>query len=581
MLFSCRSLGRILQTESHLKIKGQAYPRNHASNFTRDGRGRGTVVYDVLIKNGTIIDGTGKSAYKADVAIAGDRIARIGNNFGQAEAGQVIDATGLSVTPGFIDMHSHSDLTLFVQGGAESSLYQGVTTEVIGNCGFSSYPVHPKRARMLEAYLDGIGYDRSYRMPWKDFEGYASTLEKRGIAVNAVSLVGHGSIRIAVMGFDARDATRSEKEQMGRLLQEALNQGAFGMSSGLVYPPGINSPSEELEELCAILAKADGLYATHLRGDGLRADMTLVESLDEALRAARATGVSLQVSHVAAKFPNNGSAERVVEKMEQARQEGLRIGCDLHPYMAAMTSLVSLMPPWFFEGDAKERIRRLQDPGERAKIQEALRSQFGHVGWNEFWSRTETILDDPSSPYNRTRFAELARQHGKDASEVLLDVLNAQGEDLFKPVVLHWIYSQEDTLKTFLWGQSMIGADAVSASVESRKELMSLHPRAWGTFPAALRQFSREGKQVSMEEMVRRMTSLPAAMVRLKDRGILAEGMKADMAIFDKEKFTDKCTYEEPRQYAEGMKWVFVNGTMAIEKGKHTGLRPGKVLKKK
>ena len=538
-------------------------------------------MYDVIIKNGTIIDGTGKAPYKADLAIVGDEIVRIGKDLGPDEAGWVIEATGLIVAPGFIDMHSHSDLTLFFAGGAESSLYQGVTTEVIGNCGFSSYPVDQERATMLEAYLGGIGYDRSYPMPWKDFDGYASSLEDRGIGVNAVALVGHGSIRIAVMGFDAREATKQEREQMARLLQEALDQGVFGMSSGLVYPPGINSPAWELEELCAVVAKAEALYSTHLRGDGLRAGPTLVESLDEALHVARATGVSLQISHVAAKFPNNGAADKVVEKMEQARQDGLRIGCDVHPYMAAMTFLVSLMPPWFFEGDTKQRMMRLRDQSERARIQKALRSQFDHLGWDEFWSRTEAILGDFSSPYSRKRFTELAKRFGKDASEVLLDMLCSEGEDLFKAVAIHWIYTPEDTLKTFSWPQTMIGADAVSTSIEARKELFSLHPRAWGSFPIAMKKFVREGKYVSIEEIIRKMTSLPANMVGLKDRGTLAEGMKADIAIFDMEKFTDKCTYENPRQYAEGMAWVLVNGVLAIEKGKHTGRKAGRVLKKK
>jgi len=405
-------------------------------------------VYDVLIKNGTIIDGSGKALYKADMAIMGDHIVRIGNEFSSDEAERVIDAKGLIVAPGFIDMHSHSDLTLFFEGGAESSLYQGVTTEVIGNCGFSGYPVHPERVSMLETYLGGIGYDGSYPIPWKDFDGYASQLEERGIGVNVVSLVGHGSIRIAVMGFDAREATEPEKEQMGRLLQEALDQGVFGMSSGLVYPPGINSPASEFEQLCKIVAKADGLYSTHLRGDGLRAGPTLVESLDEALDVMRATGVSLQVSHVAAKFPNNGAADRVVEKMEQARQDGFRIGCDLHPYMAAMTFLASLMPPWFFEGDTKQWMMRLRDQGERAKIQKALRGQFDHLGWNEFWSRTEAVPSDPSSPYSRKRFTELAKTSGKDPSEVVLDMLCSEGEDLFKALIVWWIYTPEDTLRS-------------------------------------------------------------------------------------------------------------------------------------
>ena len=538
-------------------------------------------MYDVLIRNGIIIDGTGKTPHRGSLAIEGDSIVRIGVDEGPLEAARVIDAAGLVVAPGFIDMHSHSDLTLFAVGGAESALYQGVTTEVIGNCGLSCHPINPERAAMLESYLVGGGYDRSYRMPWNDFDGYASSLEKKGIGVNAVCLVGHGSIRIAVMGFDAREATRREMEEMAGLLEEALDQGAFGMSSGLVYPPGINSPAAELEELCGVAAAAGALYSTHLRGDGLRAGPSLVESLDEALRVARATGVSLQVSHVAAKFPNTGAADRVVAKMEQARREGLRVGCDLHPYMAAMTHLVSLMPPWFFEGGTEERMRKLRDHAERARIKEALLEQFGHLGWNEFWSRTEAFLSDRSSPFNGKRFTELARASDKDPSDVLLDILCAEGEDLFRAVALHWIYTPEDTLKTFLWPYCMIGADAVSTSLEARKELMSLHPRAWGTFPAAIRQFAKEGGHVSISEMVRRMTTLPAAMVGLKERGTLAKGMKADVIVFDSEDFIDKTTYREPRQYAEGMVWVFVNGVPAIAKGKHTGRKAGSVLKRK
>lgn len=537
-------------------------------------------MYDTVIKNGTVIDGTGKTAYAADLAIAGDKIVNIGKNIALDGAGQVVDAAGLIVAPGFIDMHAHSDLTLFVVGGAESALYQGVTTEVIGNCGFSSYPVDPELAPSLEAYLVGIGYDRSYRLPWMDFAGYASKLEKNGIGVNAVSLVGHGAIRIATMGFDAREATVSEKEKMARLLQDALDQGAFGMSSGLVYPPGINSPAEELEGLCHVVARADALYSTHLRGDSLRAGPTLVESLDEALGVARATGVSLQVSHLAAKFPNNGVADKVVEKMEQAKQEGLKVGCDLHPYMAAMTFLVSLLPPWFFEGDTKQRMMRLRDHGERARIQKALRDQFEHLGWDKFWSLTEAILSNASSPLDRKRFTELARTLKKDASEVLIDMLIADGEDLFKSAVLHWIYSPEDTLKTFLWPGAMIGADGVSTSVEAGTDPMSLHPRAWGTFPAAVKLFAREGRKVAMEEMIRRMTFLPANMIGLKDRGTIAIGMKADIVVFNSEKFTDKGTYENARQYSEGMEWVFVNGAPAIERRSHNGRKAGKVLKK-
>jgi N-acyl-D-amino-acid deacylase len=537
-------------------------------------------MHDVLLRNGTIIDGTGNASFKADLAIKGDHIAEIRENIRADRALNVIDASGLVVAPGFIDMHSHSDLTLFASGGAESALCQGVTTEVIGNCGFSSYPVHPERLKMLENYLVGIGYDRSYQMPWRDFEGYASHLETKGISVNAASLVGHGSIRIAVMGFDSREATVQEREEMANLLQIALDQGAFGMSSGLVYPPGINSPSCELEELCAITARAGGLYATHLRGDSLRAGPSLLESLDEALHAARVTGVSLQVSHVAAKFPNTGVADRVVERMEKASDEGIRVGCDIHPYMAAMTFLVSLMPPWFFEGGADEAMRRLSNPAQRMRLRRALEATFGHLGWDEFWSRNQPIFPDPSSPFNGKRFDEIARAAGKDASEVLLDILLNESADIFKIPVLMWIYSPDDTLKTFLWHRTMIGADGVSTSPHQTIELMSSHPRSWGSFPAALKRFVWEGGHVTLEEALRRMTSLPAAMIGLRDRGALAEGMKADIAIFDPERFTDKGTYESARQCSEGMVWVFVNGAPAIEKGRPTGKRMGKVLRR-
>jgi N-acyl-D-amino-acid deacylase len=535
---------------------------------------------EVLIRNGTIVDGTGRPSFKADLLIEGDRIARIGEALESTAAGRVVDATGLIVAPGFLDMHSHSDLTLWAQGGAESALCQGVTTEVIGNCGFSCYPVHPERLKMLEHYLAGMGYDGSHPMPWRDLDGYADHLEQRSIAVNAVPLVGHGAIRIAVMGFDAREATRREQGEMACLLQTALDEGAFGMSSGLVYPPGINAPPEELEALCTVVARAGGLHATHLRGDGLRAGPSLVDSLEEALHTARATGVSLQVSHVAPKFPNQGVADRVIERMERARQEGLNVGCDIHPYKAAMTFLASLMPPWFFEGGADESMRRLADPGERGRLREALHTQFDHLGWEEFWSRSQPLLRDPSSPFHGKRFHEMAQEARKDASEVLLDILHGEGADVFRAAVLMWIYTPEDTLRTFLWDHTMIGADGVSSSPEAASELMSLHPRSWGSFPAAIRQFAREGGHVSLEEAVRRMSSLPAAMLGLRDRGILAEGKHADVVVFDPTRFADKGTYENARQFAEGMAWVFVNGEVAMEDGVLTGTRGGRVLRR-
>ena len=325
-------------------------------------------MHDLVIKNGTIVDGTGGPRYQKDIAIQNDEIVKIQENLDASGSLQTLDATGLIVSPGFIDMHSHSDFSLLVDRDVKSALYQGVTTEVIGNCGMSCYPMDPAKRELLQSYVVGIGYNHSRPLNWEDFESYVRELEQDGLGINVISQVGHGTIRIAAMGFDAREATKKEQEEMRRLLREALDQGAFGMSSGLVYPPGINSPAKELEDLCRVVADQGGFYSTHLRGDSLRAGPTLVESLKEAIDVAKNTGVHLHVSHIAPKFPNTGVSQTVLGIMQEARDEGFEVTCDVHPYMAAMTFLVSLMPPWVFEGGTKETTRRLSDKGERAKI---------------------------------------------------------------------------------------------------------------------------------------------------------------------------------------------------------------------
>ncbi|MBS3917277.1 MAG: D-aminoacylase [Deltaproteobacteria bacterium] len=538
-------------------------------------------MYSLIVKNGTIIDGTGSPRYQKDIAIRGEEIVKIQKNLNDPGNVRTLDATGLVVTPGFIDMHSHSDFSLIIDRDVKSALYQGVTTEVIGNCGMSCYPVGPEKGKLLESYVVGIGYDRSLPLNWVDFEGYAKELEQSGLGINVISLVGHGTIRIAVMGFDARQATRQEQEAMRHLLRNALDQGAFGMSSGLVYPPGINSPTEELENLCKIVAHEDGIYSTHLRGDSLRAGPTLVESLGEAIDVAKNTGVYLEVSHIAPKFPNTGTSHRVLEMMEEARRKGINVTCDVHPYLAAMTFLVSLMPPWVFEGGTKETIRRLSSKEERSRISRELRLQFGHLDWEDFWARNEPVLEDQNSNFKGKRFTEIAKMVGKDPAEACLDILLNEGEDLFKVAVLQWIYSEEDTLKTFLWPYTMIGADGASSSTECKIESLTNHPRSWGTFPKVIRQFCKENNQIQLEQAIHKMTGLPASSLRLRDRGIITEGFKADLVVFDFDRIRAKATYTNPRQYSDGIEYVLVNGGVVIEKGHPTGMRLGKVLRKK
>ena len=538
-------------------------------------------MYDLVIKHGTIIDGTGNPRYASDIAIRGEEIAKIQEHLAIPPGVPVIDASGLIVSPGFIDMHDHSDYSLLVDREAPSAQHQGVTTVVIGNCGLSCYPVAAGYRELLESYLVGLGYNHSHSLRWENFDGYARELEKDGLGVNVVPLVGHGSIRIAVMGFDARQPTKEEQEDMRRLLLDALSQGAFGMSSGLVYPPGINATSEELEDLCKIVAKEEGFYSTHLRGDTLRAGPTLVESLQEALGVARATGVDLQVSHIASKFPNTGVSQRVIDMMQNARDEGFNVTCDVHPYMAAMTFLASLLPPWVFEGGTKETTRRLTDKGKRERILKDMKSQFSHLDWDEFWFRNEPVPTDPNSRFKGKRLTEIGKMMDKGPAEAFLDVLADEGEDLFKVVVLEWIYSEDDTLATFLWPYTMIGADGVNSSKEGRIESISLHPRSWGTFPKVISKYHKEGRQIKLESVINKMTGLAATTLGLADRGFIKEGMKADVVVFDLARFTDKATYTEPRQYAEGVEYLLINGGLAIERGKSTGNRLAKVLRRR
>ena len=536
---------------------------------------------DLVIKNGIIIDGTGRPAYQGDIGVAGNDIACVERGFPVQGDVKVIDASGLHVTPGFIDMHSHSDFSLLHDRDAKSSLSQGVTMEVIGNCGYSLFPVVPGKQSQLVSYMAGLGCHNPDELEWQDFEGYARRLEDGGLGINVVPLVGHGTIRLAVMGFDARRATNNEMEEMRRLLRLSLDQGAFGLSSGLTYPPGISSPPEELEDLCKTVAEKEALYSTHLRGDTLRAGPTLVESLEEALRLVEATGVRLQVSHVAPKFPNNGASQAVIEKMERARDRGYHVTCDLHPYMATVTFLASFLPPWVFEGGTKETIRRLTEAGERAKVLEALRSQFNHLGWINFWHINEPIPDNPDSPYQGKRFSEIGKMMGKEPEEAFLDILVEAGDRLFKPMVLSWIYSEEDTLETFLWPHAMIGADGLTSSVESPIEsALASHPRSWGTFPKVIDKYYKQDKRIGLEEVIHKMTGLPASVLNLNDRGKIQKGYKADLVVFDLEKLRDKADYRKPHAYAEGVRYLFVNGCLAIGEGRFTGERAGRVLRK-
>jgi len=535
---------------------------------------------DLILRGGTVIDGTGRPAFRADVALSGRKIAAVGPEIAAPEKTPVIQVQGLLVCPGFIDTHSHSDYSLLSDPDADSALFQGVTTEVIGNCGLSTFPVAGETGDQLRSYLAGLGFDGSGPLAWKDLAGYASVLEEQGVGINLAPLAGHGSVRIAVMGFEAREAGPKEMDRMKGLLAEALDQGALGLSSGLVYPPGNNSPSWELEELALLTAEKGGLYTTHLRGDTLKSGPSLVQSLGEALDLARRTGIRLHVSHVAPKYPNTGTVEVVLSALESARGEGLEVTCDAHPYLAAMTDLASLLPPWVFEGGVAETVRRLTEEPERGRVLAGVKAAFSHLEPAEFWSLNELVWPEGGGALDRLRFDRIGLELGLDPAEALLLILARGGERLFEIIVLQWIYSAEETGRTLVWPWTTVGADGASSTPGGGVGGLTVHPRSWGTFPKFLREFHLAERRLSLEEAIRKLTGLPAQVFGLDDRGLIRPGLAADLAVFDPAELKDTATYTHPRRPAQGMSYVLVNGGLVVDRGRRTGLRPGLVLRR-
>ena len=537
-------------------------------------------MYDLILKGGTVIDGTGRPAFPADVAIKDGAIESVGPDLEASDETPLIEVKGLMVCPGFIDTHSHSDLSLLLDPAADSALFQGVTTEVIGNCGLSTFPAAKETRDQLRSYLAGLGDDGSGPLAWADLAEYAQDLEKRGLGINLVPLVGHGSIRIAVMGFEAREAGPKEMGRMKGLLGEALDQGAIGLSSGLVYPPGNNAPSRELTELAEAATQRGGLYTTHLRGDTLKKGPSLIQSLEEVLDLARRTGIRLHVSHLDPKYPNTGTVGEVLDTLEAAREEGLEVTCDAHPYLAAMTDLASLLPPWVFAGGTRETVRRLTEEPERGRVLAAVRESFSHLDPGEIWSLNELVWPEGGKDLNRLRFDKIGAKLGLDPAEALLTILARAGERLFEIIVLQWIYSAEETEELLAWPWTTVGADGASSTPGGGVGGLTVHPRSWGTFPRYLRWLHYEAARLSLEEAVRKMTGLPAQVFSLVDRGLIRPGMAADLTVFDPKEFKDRATYTDPRRPAQGMRYVLVNGRLAVDQGQRTGQGTGVVLRR-
>ena len=518
-------------------------------------------LFDVLVKDGTVYDGTDGASFVADIGIKGDRIAAIGR-FERAQARTVIEASGLAVAPGFINMLSWSVVSLIADGRSQSDIRQGVTTEIFGE-GTSMGPINEEMRRRAIAGQSDIKYE----IPWTTLAEYLTYLERRGVSPNVASFIGAATIRMHVLGQEDVQPTSAQLHEMRELVRREMEAGALGIGSALIYSPGTYAKTEELIELCKVAAKHQGKYISHIRSEAQR----LVEGVEELIRIAREAGLPAEIYHFKAAGERNwGKIDRVIAAVEKAREEGLKITANMYLYTASETGLSAHIPSWAHSGGNAALFKRLQDPETRARIAKEMRARG---------AMPRTLLVSFRSgklrPLIGKTLEEVARTRGEDEVETILNLVL---EDQSRVGAVFFLMSEEN-VKTILrrpWVS--IGSDGVSMAPEGVFLNSSTHPRSYGNFARLLGKYVREEKVISLEEAVRRLTGLPATNLGLDRRGFLKEGLFADVVIFDPASITDRASYENPHRYATGVKHVFVNGTQVLRDGDHTGATPGRAL---
>lgn len=525
---------------------------------------------DLVIRGGMILDGTGAEPVRADLAVRDGRIAAITPGR-SGPAGRVVDARGLMVAPGFIDIKTHSDFTLPYAPRAESKILQGVTTEVIGHCGFSLAPVVPGRARLLQEYLAGFA-------PWIEtrettFAAYMDTFP--ATAVNTIMQVGHNTLRLMTVGMDDRAPTPDEMAVMRRLLAEGLAAGARGLSSGLFTAPGSFAKPDELHALLSVVRQHRGSYATHLRSEA----EGIFEAVREAIEASETSGVDVQMVHMKLSgLDNRGRAGQLLEEIEAARRRGVRVSCDAYPYTCAANPLRNLLPLWVQEGGLQPMLARLRDPAARRRVDREIDERgltsFGRIA---SWDAVSISTSRTRAADAGRSIAELARREGVAPIDLVCGLLEADGGATF--VVVCSI--DEADVQALLRSPAMlVGSDGRSVAPDSVAGQGRPHPRFYGTFPRVLGHYARDLGLLSLPEAVHKMTGATAKVLGLVDRGFLREGYRADVTIFDPATIIDRATYDDPHRYPQGIPTVIVNGTVVVESGEHTGVLPGRVLRR-
>jgi N-acyl-D-amino-acid deacylase len=539
--------------------------------LTVAGQDKQQSAYDIIIRNGTVYDGTGGAPRRADVGIKGDQIAAIGD-LSKAKAATEVDVKGLAVAPGFINMLSHSETSLIADYHSLSELRQGVTTQIFGESSMGPLNDVMKRNRLT---TQG---DIKYDIPWTTLADYLKYLEQRGVSQNVASFIGAGTIREYVIGLEDKPPTTQQLEQMQELVRREMEAGALGITTALIYAPNYFAKTDELIAMCKVASKYRGKYIAHIRSEANQ----LLEAVEELIRISREANIPAEIYHLKASGEQNWpKMDAVIKRINDARRQGLKITADMYTYTAGATGLTSTMPPWVLDGGYEALYRRLQDAETRKKIAVAMRTPTNE--WENMFllpGSLDRILltgfrSEKLKPLTGKTLAEVAKMRGTDPTDTVMDLIL---EDQSRIGTTYFMMSEENIKKQIAQPWVSFGSDAASMAAEDAFLKSSTHPRAYGCFARLLGKYVREEKVISLAEAIRRLTSVPATTLELARRGLLKKGYFADVVVFDPQTIADKATFENPHQYAVGVKHVFVNGVQTLKDGEHTNAKPGRAL---
>lgn len=524
-------------------------------------------MYDILIRNGRLVSGKGNPWYRGDVAIVGGKIAKIGRLAGE-QAEKIIDARDCIVSPGFIDGHSHSDLLIFEEPGAEQKIMQGITTENVGMDGMSVAPIDAKNIADWRKHLSGLAGDPTMDWTWRTFTEYLDSVAALPPSTNITSYVGLGTIRLQVMGMTDRDATHDEIEQMKQIAARAMEEGARGISSGLIYPPSQYQTLNEVVEIAKVVREYDGTYDVHIRSEGDR----LFQAMEEVIEIGRRSGIPVLITHFKVMGKNNwGLSEKALEMLDAVRQEDVEVTIAQYPYIAGSTMLHAVIPPWYHSKGPDELIEMIRKDKEPIKKHIRERRDWENfaasIGWENIF--VSSVRTDANKKYEGKSITEIAFMKGiDDPADAALDLI---AEEELAVGMVAFFGNEQDVVRIMRYPSVSFITDGLLGGKP--------HPRVYGTFPRILGRYVRDQGVLSLEEAVRKMTSLPAEKLRLRTKGIIDENYDADITIFNPDTILDNATYENPRQFSSGIEYVIVNGQIVVDKGQHTYARPGRTIR--